>query len=70
MTLADFPELQKLPKKSRQKLADELWLSSVDDASPVSAAHKRIVDDRWRAYKSGQTKRITLAELERRLART
>ena len=69
MTLADFPALTKLPKKQRSQLADELWLSSVDDASPVSAAHRRLLDDRWRAYQSGKTKRITLTELERRLAR-
>jgi putative addiction module component (TIGR02574 family) len=69
MTLADFPALRKLPKKNRQQLADELWQSSIDDTSPVSVAHRRLLDDRWRAYKSGQTKRISLAELERRLAR-
>ena len=69
MTLADFPALQKLPKKQRSQLADELWLSSIDDASPISPAHRRMLDDRWRAYQAGKTKRITLAELERRLAR-
>ena len=69
MTLADFPQLRKLPKKHRQQLADELWLSSVDDASPVSAAHRRLLDERWRAYQAGKTRRLTLAELERRLAR-
>lgn len=69
MTLADFPQLKKLPKKHRQQLADELWQASIDDASPVSAAHRRLLDKRWRAYQAGKTKRITLAELERRLAR-
>jgi putative addiction module component (TIGR02574 family) len=69
MTLANFPELKKLPKKHRQQLADELWQSSVDDASPVSPAHRRLLDERWRAYQSGKTKRLTLTELERRLAR-
>lgn len=69
MTLADFPALKKLPKKSRQQLADALWQSSVDDAAPVSPAHRRLLDERWRAYRGGKTKRLTLAELERRLAR-
>ena len=69
MTLAEFPQLKRLPKKNRLKLADELWLSGIDDASPVNATHKRLLDDRWRDYRSGRTKRITLAELERRLAR-
>ena len=61
MTLADFPALKKLPKKHRQQLADELWRSSIDDASPVPAAHRRLLDARWRAYQSGKTKRLTLA---------
>ncbi len=69
MTLADFPALKKLPKKQRSQLADELWLSSIDDTSPVNPEHRRLLDDRWRAYQSGKTKRITLTELERRLAR-
>ena len=69
MMLTDFPELKKLPKKRRLQLADELWLSGVDDSTPVSPAHKNLLDARWRSYKSGRTKRITLAELERRLAR-
>ncbi|MEO5958259.1 MAG: addiction module protein [Opitutaceae bacterium] len=70
MTLADFPELKKLPKKHRQQLADELWQSSVDDSSPVGSVQRRLLDARWRAYQSGKTKRISLAELERRLARS
>ena len=69
MTLADFPQLKKLPKKHRQRLADELWQSSIDDATPVSTTHRKLLDDRWRSYQSGKSKRITLAELERRLAR-
>jgi putative addiction module component (TIGR02574 family) len=69
MTLADFPQLQKLPKRQRFQLADALWLSGIDDAAPVSPAHKHLLDTRWQSYRAGQTKRITLAELERRLAR-
>lgn len=68
MTLANFPELTKLPKRQRMKLAEELWFSGVDDSLPVSPVHKKILDERWTAYKSGKVKRITLAELERRLA--
>ena len=69
MTLADFPQLKSLTKRQRLALAEELWLSSTDDRPPVSKARKRILDDRWSAYKAGESKRITLAELERRLAR-
>ena len=69
MTLADFPQLKKLPKRQRLQLAEELWLSSVDDTSPVSAAHKKTLDSRWSAYQAGKVSRISLAELERRLAK-
>ncbi len=49
------------------KLAEELWFSGVDDSLPVSPVQKKILDERWAAYKSGKMKRITLHELERRL---
>lgn len=69
MTLANFPELTKLPKRQRLKLAEELWFSSVDDSLSVPPAHKKLIDERWTAYKSGKSRRLTSAELERRLAR-
>jgi len=69
MPLASFPELKMLPKRERFKLAEELWLSGIDDASPVSATHKKLLDQRWSAYKTGSAKRISLAELDRRLIR-
>ena len=69
MTLADFPELTKLPKRQRLKLAEELWFSGVDDSLPVSAGLRAVLDQRWRDYQSGRVRRVTLAELERRLAR-
>lgn len=69
MTLAQFPELKKLSKKHRQKLADELWQSTIDDRTPVSREQQRALDQRWSYYQSGKIKRITLAELERRLSR-
>jgi len=69
MTLADFPSLTKLPKRQRLKLAEELWFSSVDDSIPVSATHKATLDVRWAAYRKSRAKRISLAELEKRLVR-
>ena len=69
MTLASFPELKKLPKSQRFKLAEELWLSGINDSLPVSSAQKKLLDTRWAAYRAGGAKRIALAELERRLAR-
>ncbi len=67
-TLADFPELAKLPKRQRLRLAEELWFSGIDDSLPVSAGHRTILDQRWKAYQSGRTKRLSLTELEQRLA--
>ena len=69
MTLADFPVLTKLPKRQRLALAEELWFSGVDDRLLVSARHRAILDERWSAYRNGRAKRMTLSELERRLAR-
>lgn len=69
MTLASFPELTKLPKRQRLKLAEELWFSGVDDSMTVEAAAKRLLDERWSAYRRGKAKRISLNELERRLKR-
>ena len=69
MTLAQFPTLQKLSSKEKLKLAEELWFSGISDQAPVSASHKRTLDKRWAAYQAGSSKRISLAELERRLAK-
>jgi Putative addiction module component len=70
MTLANFPELTKLPKRQRMKLAEELCFSGMDDSLPVNPVHKKILDERWAAYQSGNVKRISLPELERGLARS
>ena len=69
MTLADFPVLKKLPKRQRLKLAEELWFSGVDDSLPVSARHRKTLDERWSAYQAGRARRVSLSDLERRLAR-
>ena len=69
MTLARFPELKKLPRRQRLKLAEELWFSGVEDSVPVGPLDKQLLDHRWRAYRAGKMKRISLSELERRLGR-
>ena len=69
MALAQFPELQKLPKRQKLKLADELWCAAIDDTAAVSSEHRAILDSRWKAYRAGKAKRISLNELERRLSR-
>ena len=69
MTLTDFPALTKLPKRQRLQLAEALWFSGLDDNLPVSARHRTILDERWSAYQKGRAKRVSLSELEQRLAR-
>lgn len=69
MSLKDFPDLARLPKGQRMKLADELWQSSVDDSTKVPVWHQDTLDQRWSDYRSGKVKRISLKELERRLAK-
>ena len=68
MALAQFPELQKLPKRQKLELAEDLWCAAVDDTAPVSGKQRALLDSRWKAYRSGKTERISLEELERRLA--
>ena len=67
MTLAEFPALQTLTSDEKMSLADELWIDAMSDDMPVSEEHKRLLDERWHAYKSGKAKAITLEEMERRL---
>jgi putative addiction module component (TIGR02574 family) len=69
MKLTDFPALIKLPKRQRLKLAEELWFSSVDDSLPVSPTQRNLLDERWRQYRKGSVKRLSLDDLERRLQR-
>jgi putative addiction module component (TIGR02574 family) len=69
MSLTQFPELRKLPKRQKLKLAEELWRAAVEDSLPVSAGDRALLDSRWKAYRAGKTERISLVELERRVAR-
>ena len=69
MALARFPELRKLPKRQKLRLAEELWREAVDDTALVSAADRTLLDSRWKAYRAGKVERISLQELERRVAR-
>lgn len=69
MTHASFPELKKLSRRQKLKLADELWQAGVSDSIPVPAEQKKLLDSRWSAYKAGKAKRISMAELNRRASR-
>ncbi len=65
--LAAYPELQKLTNRQKCKLADELWASAMNtgDKTPVPESHKKALDARLAAYRSGKTKRISFEEMER-----
>jgi putative addiction module component len=41
----------------------------VDDSTQVPVWHQEALDQRWKGYRSGKMKRITLKELERRLSK-
>jgi putative addiction module component (TIGR02574 family) len=68
-SLAEFPELARLSKARRLKLADELWMSGIGDETPVPQWHQEALDQRWKDYQAGKTKRLTLKQLEQRLAK-
>lgn len=68
-SLAAFPELARLTKAKRLKLADELWMSGIEDETPVPQWHQETLDQRWKDYQAGKTKRLTLKQLEQRLAK-
>lgn len=67
MTLARFPELKNLPRSEKMELAEASWQAGVSDSMPVPAEQKKMLDERWSGYRAGKSKRISLAELERRL---
>lgn len=68
-SLAAFPELARLTKAKRLKLADELWMSGIGDETRAPQWHQETLDQRWKDYQAGKTKRLTLKQLEQRLAK-
>lgn len=69
MTLADFPQLKRLPSRQRLKLAEQLWDSAATDALPVPVSHKRLIQSRRKAYVQGQIATLTMEELKRSIRR-
>lgn len=69
MTLTSYPELMKLPDRQKLMQYDALWQAGISDATPIAAKQKKLLDTRWAVYRAGKTKRITLEELDRRLAK-
>ena len=67
--LSAFPELARLSKTRRLQLADELWMCGISDDTPVPQWHQEVLDQRWKDYQAGKTKRLTLKQLEQRLAK-
>ena len=60
--------LLRLPKRKRLEIAERLWLSVADEgAMPVPASHRKVLDERWSAYRAGKSKPISHVELMRRL---
>jgi putative addiction module component (TIGR02574 family) len=69
MTLANFPELQRLSRPARLKIAAELWDSAASDTLPVPASHKTLLRGRRAAYAKGEMSTVTMAELKRSIRR-
>jgi hypothetical protein len=44
-------------------------MSGIADDSPVPQWHQETLDQRWKDYQAGKTKRLTLKQLEQRLAK-
>ena len=69
MTLADFPQLRRLPPRQRLNLAEQLWDSAVTDALPVPESHKKLIRSRRQAYERGKVAVITIEELGKAIRR-
>lgn len=69
MTLAHFPELKRLSRPARLRIAEELWDSAASDDLPVPATHKSLIRARRESYALGATKTLTMAELKRSIRR-
>jgi putative addiction module component (TIGR02574 family) len=69
MTLANFPELKRLPPRQRLKIAEELWDSAASNALPVPESHKKLIRSRRAAYERGETATLTMPELAKSIRR-
>jgi putative addiction module component (TIGR02574 family) len=69
MTLANFPQLERLPPRQRLKLAEQLWDSAASDSLAVPASHKRLIRSRRKAYEQGQIATFTMDELKKSVRR-
>jgi putative addiction module component (TIGR02574 family) len=69
MTLANFPELRRLPRRMRLRIAEELWDSAANDDLPVPPSHKKLIRERRAAYERGELTTLTMAELKKGIRR-
>jgi putative addiction module component (TIGR02574 family) len=69
VTLADFPQLKRLPSRQKLKLAEQLWDSAAKDSMAVPASHKRLIQSRRKAYQQGQIATLTMDELKKSIKR-
>lgn len=66
--IPNFAPLLRLPKKERMEVAEKLWLSVADEQTLViPAGHKKILDQRFKDYKSGTSIPISHSEMMKRL---
>jgi putative addiction module component (TIGR02574 family) len=70
MTLADFPQLKRLPARQRLKLAEQLWDSTATESLSVPTSHKELLRSRRTAYKQGRVGTLTMDELKKSVRRT
>jgi len=69
MTLANFPQLKRLPPLQRLKIAEELWDSAASDALVAPASHKKLIRSRRKAYGRGAVGTLTMPELAKSIRR-
>lgn len=68
MAAQTVSSLLRLPKRTRLEIAETLWLSVADEQRmPVPEHHKRVLDERLAALRSGKSQPIPHQELMRRL---
>ncbi len=69
MTLANFPQLKRLPPRQRLQLAEQLWDSAASSTMAVPASHKRLIRSRRKVYEQDQVATLTMDELKRSIRR-
>lgn len=69
MGLSDFPQLQRLTRRQRLKVAAELWDSAVADDLPVPESHKKLIRSRRAGYSRGEIGTVSMEQLRKSIRR-